>query len=138
MFVWPFPTGRRRPSVRIGFPWFFGFLAWLLAARLAVDHPILRSHGIRAWTAWLVVGSVLVPAVVMGASGLIGVAPRFSASVWTAAAASVTTGIVLLVLFKDFAAFAFVGGFAVAAVSATCYAVGTARGLEAWKDSELS
>lgn len=134
-WVWPFPSGRRRPSLRVGLPWLVSFLGWLAFARVAVDYRALRQHDVPGIAAWLVFGSVVVPVVVAVVSRLIQVEFRGAALFWTVAVAFVATGVALSLLFRDFAAFAFLGGFAVCAAASAAYAVGTSRGFEAWRDS---
>jgi hypothetical protein len=131
------PSGRRRPSLRIGIPWFLAFLAWLAVARAGVDHPALRRPGVAAWGTWALMGSVALPAIVAVASRLL-LVPFSAGALWrTALATLVATAIGLPVLHLDYPAFAFLGGFAVAAVAAGAYALCTSKGMEAWRDVNL-
>ncbi len=134
MWIWVLPTGRRRPSVRVGIPWFVAFVAWLAFARGAVSYPVLRSRGLLAWLAWLVLGAVVLPTLVATASLLLDVRLGVRALLKTAGLTVFVTALVLVLLSPDFAAFAFVGGFAVAAAAAASYALATSGGLEAWRD----
>jgi glucose uptake protein GlcU len=88
-----------------------------------------------AWSIWFAVGALAVPCIVAGVSLLLNVRFGLTAVAQTAGAAVVATGFALVLLFRDFAAFAFVGGFAVCAVAAATYAFGTSRGIEAWRDA---
>jgi len=132
--MWVILTGRLRPSARIGFPWLGALLAWILAARLAVDHPALRRPGALAWVLWLLVGGALQPVVVAFVSRLIDVPFRLHALRSAALATLAATAVALLLLLPDFRVFAVLGGFGTALVAATVYAFGTSRGLEAWRD----
>lgn len=133
--LWPFPVGRRRPSLRIGVPWFAGFCTWVGAGRLAVAHPVLRRPGLAAWIAWMLVGTLVLPAVAALASRLLDVAIEGRAFVVTGVASAVATALAILVLLPDFAAFAFLGAFVVPLVTAAAYALATAWGREAWRDA---
>jgi len=135
MWAWPFPSGRRRPSLRLGLPWLVGFVAWLALARLAVDHRDLRDSGPYARVAWLALGAFVLPGLVAAVSRLLGVFFRPRAFVCTMGACFLATGATLLVLFPDFPAFAFVGGSTVAGVGAGTYALGTSLDLDAWRDA---
>lgn len=135
-FVWPFPTGRRRPSVRVGFPWLGGFIVWMVCARLAVDHRWLLRIDAKAWMFWLAVGAVAVPVAVAIVSLLVTVrlSPRGLASSVVAGFAGTSAFLLFRTLGLEYAPFAFLGGMADALLVTAVYVVATSRGLEAWRD----
>jgi hypothetical protein len=133
---WPFPTGRRRPSLRIGVPWFAGFCAWTSAGWLAVDLPVLRRPGPVAWVLWISIAAVALPVAVAIASLIVDVAPDLRAMALAAVPSAAAAVVALLVLFPEFPAFAFVGGFFVPLVTVAAYAFATAHGEEARRDAK--
>ncbi len=135
-FVWPFPTGRRRPSVRVGFPWLGGFIVWMVCARLAVDHRWLLRIDAKAWMFWLAVGAVAVPVAVAIVSLLVTVrlSPRGLASSVVAGFAGTSAFLLFRALGLEYAPFAFLGGMADALLVTAAYGVSTSSGLEAWRD----
>lgn len=136
MGIWVPPAGRRRPSARIGFPWLASFVVWLCVARWAVEEAWLRTRGLPSWLAWLCVSGVLVPGVVAAVSTIGGIRLRVRALSGAVVAAMGACGVSLVFLFADFAAFAFLGGFAVSIAAAAAYALATSRDLAARQDAE--
>lgn len=84
---------------------------------------------------WLAVGILVLPGVIAISSRLLDVRFRFKAFAWASSASLVAIGVVILGLLRDFPAFAFVGGCVMSAVATAAYALGTSRGLEAWRDA---
>jgi hypothetical protein len=119
----------------VGFPWLASFVGWLTVSRVAVEQEWLRTRTAAAWLAWLCIAGVLVPILVAATSRLGGIPVRAGAFCVTALAAVIACGLLLAVLSRDFAAFAFLGGFAVSTVAAGTYAVATSRDLVARQDA---
>lgn len=138
MGIWVPPSGRRRPSARIGFPWIAAFAVWLGVARWAVEDAWLRTRSASSSVAWLCVAGVLIPGVVAAVSRFGGVRLRARAFSGAMVAALVACGVSLAFFFADFAAFAFLGGFAVSIAAVAVYAVATSRDLAARQDAEDS
>ncbi len=135
--MWPFPSGRRRPSLRVGLPWLFGTSAWVGMARLAVELEWLRRAELASWLTWLVVQTVLLPAAIVLASAIIGVWPDVRSVVRTALAVAISTTLAILTLYGEFAAFGILGGMIVSAVATIVFVLSTSRGSEAWRDAHL-
>jgi hypothetical protein len=129
--IFVLPTGPRRPSVRVGYPWLACFLVWLVAARVVL-HTCLQT----SWWFWCVMGTLVLPAFAVMVSLPLGIPwrPRRASTSMICGLGATVPFLLTVSSPTDFATFAFLGGFAVAAVVAVTYALATASALDARRD----
>lgn len=127
----PIPTGPRRPSVRVGYPWLACFFSWLVVARLVVGTAFLAS-----WALWCATAALVLPAVAVLVSLPLGVSPHLRAFFASGLAGllGATLSLVLLSYSHEFALFAFLGGMLVAGLAVGAYVLATASALDARRD----